>query len=103
MNLNLKSEIDRIPDQSTYSIVLRGARDHKGDTTLEIFTPMFQDPCRGILVSQRHFRFMDLADSDCHDNYSFKARTYMGLNNVMLEAYPDFDSREIVTLLKFKI
>lgn len=31
MNLNLKSELALIPDQS-YSIVSRGARNHDGDT-----------------------------------------------------------------------
>jgi hypothetical protein len=55
------------------------------------------------IISQNHYLFTDLNASDYGDNYDPSARDKMGLFNAMQEAYPDFEKREIVTILRFKV
>lgn len=97
----------------TYSICMRGARRWDSRVPLQIFTngngdlidqPFKVDPtCEAVIVSQQHFAFFDLCDEDCSNNYDPSVDTLETLLSAMVKIYPDFDTREIITLLTFKI
>lgn len=111
-HLNFKQEIN-FENGRTYSVCLRGARTYDKKQQLLIFTGnkgaliettiATQHSCEAYVLSHNQFRFEDLKTSDCLDNYDKDARTVVGLMSAMLNVYPDFDSREIVTLLKFRV
>lgn len=100
--LNLKKEAEFEKDK-IYSICLRGAR--RFEKGLVIFTPAYQDSPKeaAVVISQNHYRFQDIEPSEYLDNYDVTAQSIMGLGESMSNAYPDFDGREIVTILRFKI
>jgi len=67
-------------------------------------TPIRIDPtCTATIVSQNHYKFDDLRDTDYIDNYNISARFFDGLLIAMENIYKDFSPREIVTILRFKI
>lgn len=95
---------------SVYSVCLRGARRYNYDIAghntwdLEIFFPSSETRKHTAkIVSQSQFRFIDLTDEQCRNNYDVTATGRIGLLSAMINAYPDFDSNEIVTLLNFEI
>lgn len=105
--LNLKKEAE-FKSGETYSICLRGARRGEISTPsdLEICTPSTKEnPKLANIKSQNQYRFSDLKDSDCVDNYDESARTLTGLHRAMKNAYDafgdPFEEREIVTILRF--
>jgi hypothetical protein len=109
--LNFRQEVNF--EEGVYSVCLRGARAYDKKQPLLIFTgnkgalidtPLTtQHSYKAEVVSYNQFRFEDLKTSDCLDNYDKDARTIIGLMSAMLNVYDDFDSREIVTILKFAV
>jgi len=110
--LTFKDDITFNSEQ-VYSVCLRGARIFDKTKPIVIWTkdnyklvdtPIRVDPtCIATIVSQNHYKFDDLTDKDCIDNYNISARYFGGLIKAMDEIYPDFSMREIVTILRFKI
>lgn len=102
---NLKKDVE-FEKGRTYSICFRGARE-KPSEDIEIYTPKFYSDgsCKYLakFVGRQQFRFIDLISPDFDHNYDPDARTKNGLVRAMGNAYPDFDEREIVTIVKFSI
>jgi hypothetical protein len=104
--LNFKKEIE-FQSGNTYSVCLRGARryDTSDEFDLSLYTPDYLENPKAIanIISQNHYSFYNLNDKDYADNYDADARAYGGLLKAMQTVYPDFEDREIVTILRFKI
>lgn len=102
--LNFKQVVNFKKGES-YSVCLRGARRYsKGaDFDLYLYSKNAEKPEIGNIVSQKQFRFCDLNDSHCSDNYDIKAKTINGLTDAMNNCYDDFELNEIVTLLRFDV
>jgi hypothetical protein len=104
--LNFKKEIE-FKTGETYSVCLRGARRYSANDEfdLSLYTPEHWEKPKEIanVVNQCQYRFCDLISTDYKDNYDETARTYSGLTNAMVNVYADFDTREIVTILRFVI
>ena len=102
--LNFKQKVD-FKQGEVYSVCLRGARRYsKGaDFDLYLYSKNAEKPEIGNIVSQKQFRFCDLNDSHCSDNYDIKAKTINGLTDAMNNCYDDFELNEIVTLLRFDV
>lgn len=106
LRLKVKTELGK----AVYSICLRGARKYPyniygpDSIDLEIFTTNPSTPTyTAKIVSQVQMRFIDLMDEDCRNNYDPNATGYMGLFYAMRNVYPDFDAREIITLINFEV
>lgn len=54
-------------------------------------------------VVRKVMKFSDLTEADLVHEHDSDCRTYHGLLLRMLQLYPDFDEREIVTLIYFEI
>ena len=102
--LNFKQKVD-FKQGEVYSVCLRGARRYsKGaDFDLYLYSKNAEKPEIGNIISQKQFRFCDLNDSHCSDNYDIKAKTINGLTDAMNNCYDDFELNEIVTLLRFDV
>jgi len=102
--LRFKQETDFIPGK-TYSVCLRGGRRYNtsGEFDLSLYTPKHWENPQALanIKSQCQYRFMDLTENDCVDNYNSDARTYVRLAAVMADIYPGFEAREIITILRF--
>lgn len=98
---------DRKFEKGTYSVVLRGARNYSTEkqTDLELWTRLdnYQHPQIANVASQKYFRFCDLKEHHCLDNYNPDAQTLEGLKAAMNLHYQDFEQEEIVTLLRFTV
>jgi len=98
---NFKKE-PAIEKGNTYSVCLRGARRLD---TVKIMPLKFN----GVLIGQsqvsrcKQFRFTDISEFDCLDNYDPSARTFEDLKNAMYNGYEEFDTSEIVTLVYFTV
>ena len=111
-NLNFKT-VPNFESGKMYSVCLRGARSYDKTKPISIFTnnqgAMVDSEfsalpsCEAFVISNNQYIFESLNDSDCLDNYDFDAKTKDGLLNAMNNVYTNFDTREIVTILKFKI
>lgn len=89
-----------------YSVCLMGARRFaKDEYDLSLYTPASKDQPSKLanIISQNQYCFYNLIDTDYADNYDKDARSYSGLEKAMQNVYPDFDNREIVTILRFKV
>lgn len=85
---------------------MRGARRYGYDEfDLSLYTPEHWEHPKGLanIVSQNCYRFSDLNESDCIDNYDETARTLDGLKDAMNNVYSNFEEREIVTILRFEV
>ena len=102
--LNFKQKVD-FKQGEIYSVCLRGARRcSKGaDFDLYLYSKDAEQPELGNIVSQKQFRFCDLNNSHCVDNYDDSAKTIDGLNAAMNNCYDDFEINEIVTILRFEV
>lgn len=104
--LLLKNECTLLP-HSTYSICLRGAKQFKTGKYLKLFLDQGDGVSQRIgeaqIVSRKHISFGDLKISDIKDNYYAEARTHESFTASIKNLYRDFDEREIVTLLQFKM
>jgi hypothetical protein len=96
----------------TYSVCLRGARryDASDEYDLSLYTPSCEvdesghhPKCLANIISQNHYPFLWLFPKDWEDNYDETARARDGLEAAMRNSYPDFETREIVTILRFEI
>lgn len=104
--LKLKKEIDLINGQNSYSICLRGARTefkNNSNPLLIYIGNSFDLAYKAEVLLVRHIKFNDLNKSDFEDNYNIDARSFVGIRNAMLDIYPFFEDREIVTIIKFMI
>lgn len=101
IKLTLQTDSEFFND-NTYSICLCNAREYSIDKQLLIETTAGRKLIASV-VSQAQYRFSDLTAADCKDNYDSTARTIYGLEHAMTNAYPAFDTRMIVTILRFKI
>lgn len=104
--LKFKKEVE-FKSGNTYSVCLRGARRYNTskELVLALYTPDYLEDPKSIanIISQNHYSFYNLNDKDYADNYDADARAYGGLLKAMQAVYPDFEDREIVTILRFKI
>ncbi len=110
--LKLRSEFFANTGQ-IYSICMRGARLWDKTNHLYIYTngegelidtAMKVDPKYvADIVSQRQYKFDDLSPIHYSDNYDTSARIGDGLLKAMMNVYKDFDTKEIVTIVQFKI
>lgn len=102
--LNFKQKVD-FKQGKVYSVCLRGARRYsKGaDFDLYLYSKDAENPEIGNIVSQKQFRFCDLKESHCVDNYDDSAKTIDGLKDAMNNCYDDFELNEIVTILRFVV
>jgi hypothetical protein len=89
----------------TYSICLRGARRFERDEfDLSLYNPGDDNPSAlANIESQSHFKFDDLSNDDCIDNYDREVKGIARLHAAMKDVYPSFDPREIVTILRFTV
>ena len=103
---HLKQEV-QLEAGKTYSICLRGARkyDTGDEAYVYIYTPEHFDKPKHVatIENQKQFRFSDLLQWHCEDNYDAKARSISNLTDIMLSIYKDFEPNEIVTIVKFKL
>lgn len=100
--LFLKNDTVLLNVGNTYSICLRGARNFNKDYVLYINLKR-HEIFKAEVVSLKHLKFTDLLEKDLFDNYDIDCQDYNHLCSKMLEIYDDFDNREIVTILRFKI
>jgi hypothetical protein len=104
LDLKKKTEFE---SGKTYSLCLRGARQYEtnGNIHLELFGPDDgpEPKHKATIVSQKQRVFKDLVPYDFEDNYDESARSSNGLLKAMQNVYIDFDAKEIVTVLRFKI
>ncbi len=98
--LTFKKEADFVKNE-IYSVCLRGAR--RFDTSEELHLSIQSAVETATIVSQNSYSFYNLIDKDYADNYDLEARTYAGLLKAMNNVYSDFEDREIVTIIRFKI
>ena len=84
--------------------VRRGSRwsDAKGPVVIA-HAGDFERSRIGEILFTKMMRFCDLTNSDIIDEHDPKCRTTDGLFGVMCDTYPNFDEREIVTLVFFEL
>lgn len=105
MDLTFKKPVDFLVG-NTYSVVLRGARKYLYKTVgadLEIWVEPTVRTFEAEIVSQKQLRFTDLEHYDTIDNCDKEVEDLGTLLLAMKKVYPDFDTREIITLLQFRI
>ena len=102
LNFKLKANFEK---DGIYSVCLRGARRYAkcDDFDLYLYANGSESPELANIVSQKQFRFCDLNNNHCRDNYEVSARTVEGLKIAMDKVYDDFEVAEIVTILQFKV
>lgn len=83
--------------------VRRGVKWNAQDGESVIIVNSVYDPLRIVEIETRAMRFCDLQDADLVNEHDAQCRTVAGLLAKMREFYPDFDEREIVTLVFFEV
>ena len=98
----LKNNVDFKRGQ-IYSLCLRRARYFEPDESILFCTPSKEHGTEMKITSQHQFRFFDLKDGDVRHNYDANIQSIIDLQLKMMQSYKDFDDREIVTIIKFKM
>jgi len=89
-----------IPGENT--TIRRGVKWALRDgNTVRIVLPSGDEVCSAIRTEV--MRYCDLTDYDIALQHDEETRTLPGLFEAMRRAYPDFDKREIVTVVHFEI